>query len=214
MEAPTQLLTDTWVVATWDEYIKILETPGYERAKSYYHNGRMLIVMSPTGFAHSCDHTIILFAVNLFCSLKSISLNGQISCSFRKVGLQECQPDVSYYIGENADLIPKLTKIVDLNKYPAPDLAIEISDSTLSSDVGNKRLLYEELVVKEYWVVDVQKAQIKAFAIANNGSQSIVESMVLPGLSMNLLESALQRSREANQGTVGAWLLQQFQAIN
>lgn len=214
MEASTQLLTDTWVVATWNEYIKILETPGYERAKGYYHNGRMLIVMSPTGFTHSCDRTIILFAVNLFCSLKSISLNGQISCSFRKVGLQECQPDVSYYIGENADLIPKLTKIVDLNKYPAPDLAIEISASTLSSDVGNKRLLYEELAVKEYWVVNVQKAQIKAFAIANNGSQSIVESMLLPGLSMNLLESALQRSREANQGTVGAWLLQQFQAIN
>lgn len=142
MEAPTQLLTDTWVVATWNEYIKTLETPGYEQAKSYYHNGRMLID-TPTGFAHSCDHTIILFAVNLFCSLKSIPLNGQISCSFRKVGLQECQPDVSYYIGENADVIPKLTKIVELNDYPAPDLAIEISDSTLSSDIGNKRLLYE-----------------------------------------------------------------------
>ncbi len=211
MEAPAQLLTDTWVVATWDEYIETLETPGYEQAKGYYHNGRMLIVMSPTEFAHSCDHTIILFAVNLFCTLNSISLNGQISCSFRKMGLQECQPDVSYFIGENADLIPKLTKIVDLNNYPTPDLVIEISDSTLSSDVGNKRLLYEELAVKEYWVVDVQKAQIKAFAIANNGSQNIAESIVLPGLSMNLLESALQRSREANQGTVGAWLLQQFQ---
>lgn len=146
----------------------------------------------------------------MFCTLKNIPLNGQIGCSFRKVSLQECQPDVSYYISGNANLIPNLTKIVDLNKYPAPDLAIEISDTTLSSDVGNKRLLYEELAVKEYWVVDVQKAQIKAFTIANNGSQSITESIVLPGMSMSLLESALQRSRESDQGTVGAWLLQQF----
>ncbi len=213
MNAPTQLLTDIWVVATWHEYIETLKSPAYEKAKSYYHDGRMLIDMAPTDFTHSCDHTIILFAVNLFCTLKSIPLNGQIGCSFRKVGLQECQPDVSYYIGKNADLIPKLTKIVDLNKYPAPDLAIEISDTTLSSDIGNKRLLYEELAVKEYWVVDVQKNKIKAFTIANNGSQIITESILLPELSMSLLESALHRSREADQGTVGAWLLQQFQAI-
>lgn len=213
MDAPTQLATDIWTVATWDDYIQTIENPAYEQAKGFYHNGRMLIDIAPTGFSHSCDHTIILFAVNLFCTLKGIPLNGQVGCSFRKLGLQECQPDCSYYVGENANLIPKLTKIVDLNKYPAPDLAIEISDSTLSSDIGNKRLLYEELAVKEYWVVDVQKAQIKAFAITNGGSQAIAQSTLFPELSIGLSEEALQRSRGADQSTVGAWLLQQFQAI-
>lgn len=116
-------------------------------------------------------------------------------------------------MGENANLIPKQTKIVNLNNYPAPDLAIEISDSNLSSDLGNKQLLYEELAVKEYWVVDVQKAQLKAFAIADSGSQAIAQSMLFTGLSISLLEEALQRTRLADQSTVGAWLLQQFQAI-
>ncbi|KJH71798.1 Uma2 family endonuclease [Aliterella atlantica] len=213
MEAPTQLATDIWTVATWDEYIQTIENPAYEQAKGFYHNGRMLIDMAPIGFAHSCDHTIILFAVSLFCTLKGIPLKGQIGCSFRKLGLQECQPDCSYYVGERANLIPQLTKIVDLNTYPAPDLVIEISDSTLSSDLGNKRLMYEELVVKEYWIVDVQKAQLKAFTIANGGSQAIAKSTLLPGLSFSLLEEALQRTRVADQSTVGAWLMQQFQAI-
>lgn len=213
MDAPTQLPTDIWTVATWDEYIQTIENPAYEQAKGFYHNGRMLIDMAPTGFSHACDHTIILFAVNLFCTLKGIALNGQIGCSFRKLGLQKCQPDCSYYVGENANLIPKLTKIVDLNKYPAPDLAIEISDSTLSSDIGKKRLLYEELALKEYWVVDVQKVQIKAFAIAGSGSGAITQSTLFPELSIGLLAEALQRNRVSDQSTVGAWLLQQFQAI-
>lgn len=173
----------------------------------------MLIDIAPTGFSHSCNHTIILLGVSLFCILKNIPLNGQIGCSFRKLGLQECYPDCSYYVGENVSLIPKQTKIVDLNKYPAPDLAIEISDSTLCSDIGNKRLLYEELAVKEYWVLDVQKAQIKAFAITNGGSQAIAQSTLFYELSIGLLEEALQRTRLADQSTAGACLLQQFQAI-
>lgn len=213
MDASTQLPTDIWTVATWDEYIQTIENPAYEQAKGFYHNGRMLIDMSPTGFSHSCDHTIILLAVSLFCILKGIPLNGQIGCSFRRLGLQECQPDCSYYVGDNASLIPKSTKIVDLNTYPAPDLVIEISDSTLSSDLGNKRLLYEELAVKEYWVVDVQKAQIQAFAIVGSGSKAIAQSTLFPGLSISLLAEALQRTRVADQATVGSWLLQQFQAI-
>lgn len=71
MDTQTQLLTDIWVVATWNEYIETLESPGYEKAKSYYHNGRMLIVIAPTGFAHSCDHTIILLLLTCFVLLKT-----------------------------------------------------------------------------------------------------------------------------------------------
>ena len=213
VETKTQLPTDTWVLASWDEYIQVIENPAYEKAKGYYHDGRMLIEMAPVGYNHSCNHGIIFFAVNLYCTIKGIPLNGQITCSFRKAGVQECQPDVAYYIGENAEVIPKSTKVVSLESYPPPDLAIEVTDTTLSSDLGNKRLLYEDLAVAEYWVVDVQKAQVRAFAIASGGSYRISESRVLPGLAISLLEEALRRSRDVDQAQVGAWLLQQFQAL-
>ena len=207
----TQLPTDIWIAATWDEYIALIENPDCEKARGYYDHGRMLVETMPIGYDHSCDNTIIIFAINLFCTLKSIPINGLIGCSFRQAGLKECQPNISYYIGEGVQAIPRGTKIVDLNQYPPPSLAIEIADTTLSSDLGNKRLLYEEIEVAEYWVVDVEGIDIKAFSVAGFGSRRISESVVFPGLTMEVLVEALRRSREQDQSQIGAWLLQQFQ---
>lgn len=207
----TKIPTDTWVVASWDEYIQAIEDPQLEKAKGYYHNGQLRIE-SPVGFYHSRDHVIILFAVTLFATIKGIPLNGQDNCTFRKTGVQESQPDVSYYIGENVDVIPWGTSIINLDQCPPPDLVIEIANTSLSDDIGQKRLLYEDLGVAEYWVVDVANIRIIAFAITSaGGSQRITESQVLPGLAISVLVEALQRSRQENQSLVGAWLLSQFQ---
>jgi Uma2 family endonuclease len=104
------------------------------------------------------------------------------------------------------------TSIIDLDQYPAPDLVIEIANTSLSDDIGQKRLLYEDLGVAEYWVVDVVNIRIIAFTITSaGGSQRITESQVLPGLAISMLVEALQRSRQENQSLVGAWLLSQFQ---
>ncbi|MBC6473482.1 MAG: Uma2 family endonuclease [Hormoscilla sp. GM102CHS1] len=119
-----------------------------------------------------------------------------------------------YYIGERAQLAPTGTAIASLDRDLPPDLAIEIADTTLADDIGEKRLLYEELEVAEYWVVDVQSSDIIAFTIiANNGSQRITQSRVLPGLTIAMLVSALELSRTQNKAQVCAWLLAQFQQL-
>ncbi len=210
-ELQTQLATHTWIAATWYEYIQIIENPTYEKAKGYYHNGHMRIEMPPVGNDHASDHTIILFAVNLFASIKGIALNGKDNCTYRKAGFKEAQPDVSYYIGENADVVPYGTSIIRLDIYPPPDLVIEVANTSLADDQGEKRLLYEDLGVKEYWILNVQNAQIMAFSIENQGSRRITESQVLPGLAISLLNDALRQTRQINQSQVGAWLLTQFQ---
>lgn len=92
-------------------------------------------------------------------------------------------------------------------------MAVEIADTTLANDLGEKRLLYEDLGVAEYWVVDVKKAKITAFKIiAKGASQRINESIVLSGLNISLLEEGLRRSRVMDNTTVGAWFLAQVQA--
>ena len=73
-ELQTQLLTDTRVAVNWDEYIIAINQPDLENAKGYYDNGQLRIEISPVGFDHASDNTIILFAVNLFCPLKNISI--------------------------------------------------------------------------------------------------------------------------------------------
>ncbi|MBF2051116.1 MAG: Uma2 family endonuclease [Leptolyngbya sp. IPPAS B-1204] len=208
----TRPFTDTWAVASWDEYIRLIADPIYEQAKGYYYKGHMRIEMLPVSFEHGKDHVIIIFVVNLFTTLKGIPATGLDTTTLRKTGVQDCQPDVSYYLRERAQAIPSSTGIVDLDRYPAPNLVIEVAKTSLLDDVGTKRALYEELGVDEYWVLDVQNAQVLAYAIADQGSRRIQESQVLPGLTIAVIEEALRRSRATDQSQVGAWLLTQFQS--
>lgn len=209
-QVQTKFPTDTWVAATWDEYVQAIEDPACEKAKCYYHNGKVRFEMSPVGSDHSKDHSIILVAASLYASIKGLGMNGHDNCTYRKTGCQEAQPDISYYIGENADVIPWGTNIVNLDIYPPPTLAIEVAKTSLADDKGEKRLLYEDINVAEYWIVDVQHVEIVAFAIADGGSRRIAQSQVLPGLEFSLLEEALRRTRQINQSSVIAWLLSQF----
>jgi Uma2 family endonuclease len=209
----TKPLTETWVAMPWDEYIQAIADPAYEKAKGYYYKGYMRIETMPVSFDHGQDHVVIIFAVSLFTALKGIPATGLDTTTLRKTGVQESQPDISYYIGDLAQAIPTGTGIVNLDQYPAPNLVIEVAKTSLLDDLGTKRALYEELGVAEYWVVDVQNSQILAYAVADQGSKRIQVSQVLPGLEMAVLEAALRRSRETDQSQVGAWLLQQFSTV-
>lgn len=211
MSSITQIQSDTWVAATWDDYLQAIADPTYKKVKGYYYNGQMRLEMLPVGSDHSRDHLLIAFAINLFATLKGISLTGRDNCSYRKSGFQECQPDVSYHLGDKVQAIPYGTSIVDLDRYPVPDLVIEVAASSLLDDQGAKRLLYEDLGVSEYWIIDVQNTQIFAFNVADRGSRRIAESQVLPNLKISVLEDALKLSRQTDQSQVGNWLLKQFQ---
>ncbi|MDZ8108789.1 MAG: Uma2 family endonuclease [Nostoc sp. DedQUE12a] len=204
-------LTDTWICASWQEYEQAIANLLNDKGKSYYYKGHMRLEMAPVSFDHGQNHVVIIFAVTLFAALKGIPATGLDTTTFRKTGVQDCQPDVAYYLRERAQSIPTGTGIVNLDRYSAPDLVIEIAKTSLLDDLGTKRSLYEELGVTEYWVVDVQNTQIIAYSIADQGSKRIQESQVFPGLAIATLEEALRRSREMNQSQVAAWLLSQFQ---
>ncbi|MDZ7960666.1 MAG: Uma2 family endonuclease [Aulosira sp. DedQUE10] len=210
-ETQTQLPTDIWIPASWQEYLQTLTDLLNDQAKSYYYKGHMRLEMAPVSFDHGRDHVVIIFAVTLFAALKGILATGLDTTTFRKTGVQDSQPDIAYYLRERAQAIPAGTGIVNLDRYPAPDLVIEIAKTSLLDDLGTKRSLYEELGVLEYWVIDVQNAQIIAYTMADQGSKRIQVSLVLPKLVIATLEEALRRSREMNQSEVGAWLLSQFQ---
>lgn len=207
----TKITTDTWIPATWEEYVQIIADPVYAKAKSYYHNRQLRVEMPPLGHDHAADNTIITLAVSLFCIAKNIPIKGLTNCTYRKTGVNECQPDVSYYVRDKAQIVPWGTSIIDLDLYPPPDLVIEVANTSLADDKGEKRLLYEDIQVGEYWIVDVQNVQITAFAIENGGSKRINQSSVLPGLDIAVLQAALRSSREKDQTQVAAWLLTQFQ---
>jgi Uma2 family endonuclease len=215
LPAPQNLVTDDWVQSTWDEFLDRGARPDLEKAKFYYDDGWMRIEIMPTGAGHGHDNTLLSQVVSLFGMFKKTRLRGYTNSSFRRAGLRECQPDLAFYIADEipAPFPPQTTEPIDVEKFGAPTLAIEISASTLNDDLGKKRLLYERFGVREYWVVDVQSAIVTAFAVADGGSRQIQVSQVLPGLSMVTIEEALRRSQTEDDTEVNHWLMQQFQTV-
>ena len=211
----SNLITDQWITATWDEFIQVLENSFYADSRCYYDKNQIRQMRIETGEVsseHALDHGMILFAVSLYCTLNNIPARGLINCSYSKTRVQGCQPDISYYIGAEASAAaPRNRSIVDLDKFAPPNLVIEISSSTIADDLGKKRLLYEKLGISEYWVVDVQEVKIIALEmLENGGSRQITESKLLGGLAIADLEAVLKLSREKTQSEVGAWLLQKY----
>ena len=210
ISSPHNLVTDTWVSATWEEFLALVDRPEFEQARCYYDAGWMRIETMPIGSAHGQDNSILAAIVSLYGTLKNIPFVSFTNTSFRKIGERECQPDLAYYIGSSVQRPTKNNQPVDVDTWGTPTLAIEIASTTLSDDLGQKRLLYERLGVQEYWVVNVEAATVIAFEIANGGSRQIQVSLVLPDLSLAVVEEALRRSQTEEDGAVNRWLIEQF----
>ena len=206
-----KITTNTWVKADWDTYTNTIDSPEYEQHRGYYYSGYMRIEDMPTGADHASDNGLIYLAITLFCMAKGIPVQGLINCSYRKVEVRECQPDISFYIGDRANLSPTGKSVVNLDEQAIPNLVVEISNTTIEDDLGAKRLLYEDMGVSEYWVVDVQNTLVYAFEIFDRGSRRIDTSLVLPQLSIDTITTALNLSKEQNQTQIGQWLMKEFQ---
>jgi Uma2 family endonuclease len=207
---PKSIVTDTWVKASWAEFIAASEHSETEKTTCYYDSGWMRIETMGVGSGHGQDNSILAAVISLYGTLRNIPYVSFTNSNFHKEGERECQPDLAYYLGPEAQRPPKTSAAVDVDVWGAPTLAVEISVTTLSDDLGQKRLLYERLGVGEYWVVDVESATVTAFAVRDGGSRQILASQVLVGLEMAIVEAALRRSQTEEDGAVNRWLMQQF----
>lgn len=212
----TDLVTEHWVSATWAEFLVASNEADPSKTRCYYDLGLMRVETMPIGSAHGRDNSTLATIVTLYGSLKNIPFVSFTNSSFQHVEIRECQPDLAYYLGsgvtQDGAAMPRNNQPIDVTTIGAPTLAIEIASTSLSDDLGNKRLLYERLGVLEYWVVDVKTSTVIAFEVVNQGSRQIQDSQVLPGLAMSVVEEALRRSQTEDDGAVSRWLIQQFSA--
>ena len=202
--------TDTWVEASWETFAALADDPVYEEGRFYYDRGHLRIEMAALGSAHGQDNTVISNVVAIFAALRNLRTKGLTNTSFWKTGVRGCQPDIAFYVGTGFGQLPHNNSPVNVNEFGAPNLVIEIGASSFKDDLGDKRLLYEQLGVQEYWVVKVETSEVFAFEVNQGCSGRIQESRVLPGLKISLVEEALQRSQTEDDGTINRWLLQTF----
>jgi Uma2 family endonuclease len=205
--------TEAWVKADWEDFLTLADDPTLVSGRFYYDQGYMKIEMSPLGSAHGQDNTILSAVINLYAALKKIPIKGLTNTTFRKVPVQEAQPDLAFYIGQNLNLPPHTDAPVDLNVLDTPTLVVEIAASSLEDDTGRKQKLYQRLGVREYWVVDVDAGKVIASTLSLTEAIPIRDSQVLSGLSLALVEEALKRSQTEDDGAISRWLLMTFSKV-
>lgn len=204
--------TDTWIKADWEAFITFADDPTLVKGRFYYDDGDMRIEMSPLGTSHGRDNTVIPLVINLYAAVQNLSIVGLTNTSFRKLGVQEAQPDLAFYIGSDLRLPPRNNAPVNLNEASPPTLVIEIAATSLQDDLTRKKTLYQRLGVQEYWVVNVNASQVIAFSLTAHAATDIRYSQVLSGLAIDQVEAALKRSQSEDDGAVSRWLLNTFQA--
>ncbi len=94
--------------------------PTYETGKAYYNRGKARIEITPFGWNHAEDNSIISILVILFCALKRILVKELTNCSFRKTGLQEAQPAIAFDIASPDNIPHRSNSPVDLNQFAPP----------------------------------------------------------------------------------------------
>lgn len=206
----TTIPTDTWVKADWEDFLTFADDPTLVNGRFYYDQGDMRVEMSPLGIAHGRDHAVIALVINLYAAIKTIPILGLTNTSFRKAGIQEAQPDLAFYLGNDLRFPPRNNAPVNLNQLIPPTLVVEIAASSLQDDLDRKQKLYQRLGVKEYWVVNVNASQVMAFSLGAGEATGIDTSQVLPNLAIALVETALKRSQTEDDGAISRWLLAIF----
>ncbi|MFN6069411.1 MAG: Uma2 family endonuclease, partial [Pseudanabaena sp.] len=123
-----EIVSDRWVKATWDEFQTLSEDPNYaEKARFYYDHDTMRIEMAALGPLHGRNNSVVYDVISLFAIAKNMRILKLTNTSFRKTGLQECQPDCSFYIGDIFLLPPQNNSSIDLDSFEIPHLVVEIA---------------------------------------------------------------------------------------
>lgn len=210
----------TWEKATWEEYVQIRdhhEVSDAPRVKLFFHDSELLVDdMGWEGIDHSEVRELILFL--LFCLLdqypqRATCLGG---CLLDKEGLDAASPDLVLYLGED---YPKYKKggprRIDLNRWRVPDLVGEVADTTLASDLDQKKRLYASLGISEYWVISVQDSQVFFFYLNEHSQYERIEvSKTLPKLNKTLLEVCILKLDDMTNMEVARWFQQQLPPVN
>ena len=207
-----------WQPATWEKYCDYRDNSNNSRLRLFFDNDALLLLdMGWEGIEHAgfCDlFTMILgfwFAQHPDQQFTSLG-----RCLLEKEPLKAGAPDLVLYLGEQFPVWEKGEKRrIDLNKWRVPNLVGEISDTTLTTDLDEKKRLYASLGIPEYWVIDVRGNRVFIFLLQEeSGYQPSDVSVALAGLSVDLLNQTIEKMVQESNGNAALWFAQQIVQIS
>jgi len=221
---PTSTATQTafstvpqWQQATWEDYLAYRDAPTSEKVRLFFNGNYLFVDMGSEGINHaSIDNLFTMLFAFWFTRFGEQTASSLGGCLIEKPNKQAASPDLVLYVGEG---IPQWQqgepRRIDLNQWRVPDLVGEVSDTTLATDLDEKKQLYADLEIPEYWVIDVRGKRAIAFRLQSDGKyQQCDYSVALKGLPISLLEQTLEHLSEGTNISSASWFAQQIANLN
>lgn len=206
-----------WKPATWQDYLTWRDAPSPERIRLFFNQDQLLIDMGSEGINHASVSDLFTMLFAFWFSQKPAQTAASFGrCLIEKPQIQAAAPDLVLYIGEGVpQWQPEEPRRIDLTQWRVPDLVGEVADTTLASDLDEKKQLYAALLIPEYWVINVKGRQVLAFQLQADGKyQQINHSVALKNLPISLLEQTLEHLTEGTNISAALWFSQQITGLN
>ncbi|HEY9611372.1 Uma2 family endonuclease [Allocoleopsis sp.] len=202
-----------WQPATWKDYVAYYEDPNLDEVRVFFDRGYLFVDMGNEGINHSRFARLFAMLFGFWFARKPEQIAEDLGgCVIEKPETQGASPDIVLYMGEE---IPQWQegepRRINLNKWRVPNLVGEVADTTLATDLDEKKRLYSALQIPEYWVIDIKGERVLAFYLQENGKyQQIENSVALEGLPIFLLEQTLAQMNQGTNVTAALWFAQQI----
>lgn len=202
-----------WLPATWKDYLRYRDDSTAERMRLFFNGNSLLVDMGSEGINHARVSDLFTLLFGFWFSQFIVQTAESLGrCLLEKPNKRAAAPDLVLYIGEG---VPQWQagepRRIDLTQWRVPDLVGEISDTTLATDLDEKKKLYADLEIPEYWVIDVLGRRAIAFRLQSDGKyQQCVYSVALNGLPIPLLDQTLERLSEGTNISAASWFAQQI----
>lgn len=211
IDSPARIIS--WRSATWTEYLERVENLD-EQERVFFNLDTIWIDMGNEGINHARFNELFTLIFGFwFARQTDVKFDLLGGCVMEKPQTQSAAPDKVLYVGGDS---PRWKsgepRRVNLDLWRVPDLVAEIADTTLATDLDEKKQLYLALGIPEYWVIDVKGRQVLAFRLVDGKYEQCSESVALIGLPIELLEQTLDRMDNEN-GNAALWFAAQIQDI-
>jgi Uma2 family endonuclease len=207
-----------WQPATWENYLVYRDDSKIDdRVRLFFNDNYLLVDMGNEGINHARVSDLFTLLFGFWFSYFTDKIADSLGrCLLQKPNTQAASPDLVLYIGEG---VPQWQegepRLIDLSKWRVPNLVGEVGDTTLATDLDEKKKLYANLGIPEYWVIDVKAQRVFAFILQENGSyQQVEESMALAGLPIVLLEETLERLNQGTNINAASWFAQNITTLS
>ena len=206
-----------WQQATWEDYEALRDDANCDRYKLFFDHQHLWVEMGAESINHAQTRALFAMIVGVWAAkspnTKLATFGG---CQIEKNYKIAVAPDLVLYIGGNMPTCETgESEFIDLDKWRSPDLVGEISDTTLAIDLDEKKRLYADLGISEYWVIDVRAYRIFALKLDETGVYQQCEgSHILPNLAIALLEQTVELLATKTNTEAAIWFSQQIAAYS